>query len=434
MSNPLRIGLRTKLVLLVVVSITVASIIIGSFRLTSEKERITDAINHAGTARASLIAETIAHLIIGYDYGNMESLADRIVLQDDIHQIIIRNRDEKIMVSRSNQKNPDNRHSMRIYAPVIYLNEEIGSVELLISLRELDHAISTIFHNIILELLFSGFLLGGVIYLGASWLIIKPISGFRKLMHDIIANPNADIPPNLDIETKDEIGALASMFNNMAQQINDVQQRLHQKIDLADSALIATNDQLRGRTAELEKALIQVEKLATTDSLTSLPNRRHFDDQINNSFARAQRHDEPLSLILLDIDFFKQINDTYGHAAGDWVLQELAGLIKLRIRDTDILARLGGDEFALLLERTTATDAKMLSDLILTKIQTHEFIHDGECINVSISMGIAQITHNTRGIESFCSAADKALYEAKRCGRNQATVYPFTRNQQALPS
>ena len=433
MLNLPHLGLRTKLVLLVVIGITFTSIIIGGFRLASEKERITDAINHAGTARASLIAETIAHLIIGYDYTNMEFLAERIVLQNDIHQIIIRSRAEKIMVARDSKKIPD-QNSLRVSAPVLYQNEKIGSVELLLSLGELDRAISATYRHIILELLFSGFLLGGVIYLGASWLIIKPISRFRKLMHGIVSNPNTDIPQKLDIETNDEIDALAAMFNNMNQQVQDVQERLRQKINLADSALIAINDQLRSRTTDLEKALTLVEKLATTDSLTSLPNRRYFDDQINTSFARAQRRGEPLSLILLDIDFFKQINDTFGHAAGDFVLQELAELIKSRIRDSDILARLGGDEFAILLDHTAATDAKMLSDLILAKIRSHEFIHNGEHISVSVSMGIAQITRSIVGIESLYSAADKALYEAKRSGRDQVAIYPYTLNQQALRS
>ena len=431
MSKPsLLIGLRTKLVLLVVIGITLASIIIGSFRLAHEKERITDALNRAGTARASLIAETVAHLIIGYDYGNMESLADRIVLQDDIRQIVIRNRDNKIMVARDDKKN-STQNSMHVSAPVLYQNEQVGSVELELSLSELDHAVSSTYHQIILELLFSGFLLGSVIYLGASWLIIKPITRFRKLMNDIINNPNTDTPKDLDIKSKDEIGALATMFNNMNRQVHDVQQRLHQKINLADSALIAINDQLRGRTADLEKALTLVEKLATTDSLTSLPNRRYFDDQINNGFARAQRHNEPFCLILLDIDFFKQINDTFGHAAGDYVLQELAQLIKSRIRDSDILARLGGDEFALLLDHTATANGKVVSELILSKIRSHEFIYNGEYISVSISMGMAQITESIQSIEALYSAADKALYEAKRLGRDQAVTYPFTPNQQA---
>ncbi len=427
------IGLRTKLVLLVIFGITFSSVIIGNFRLTSEKERITAAINHAGTARASLIAETIAHLIVGYDYGNMESLADRIVAQDDIHQIVILNREEKIMVARVNKHHLATQ-SLRVSAPVLFQNEKIGTVDLRLSLSELDQAISNTYHQIIIELIFSGLLLGTIIYFGASWLIIKPISQFRALMHEITTNPSTQIPQDLDIVSKDEIGALANIFNNMNRQIHEAQQRLHQKINLADSALVAINDQLRGRTTDLEKALILVEKLATTDSLTSLPNRRYFDDQIDNIFARAKRHDEALSLILLDIDFFKHINDTFGHAAGDLVLLELAKLIKPRIRETDIMARLGGDEFALLLDHTHISDAKMLADLILTKIREHEFIYNDEYISVSLSMGISHISPDITDIESLYSSADKALYEAKRCGRDQATTYPFPINLKEPPS
>jgi len=424
MSNPHYFGLRAKLVALVVTGIVVAFSIIGGFRIYQEKQRITAEIQRSGQERAALISEAVANLIIGYDYSNLESLAERIVKQQDVQQIVVRNNRGKAMVSR-NRPALEAVDGLPFAAVVTFSGEPVGKVELLLSLQRLEQEIDAMIRNILLEQLFFGFFLGLLIYLGASQVIVRPISRFRTLMHSIISSPGEEFPQKLDISSRDEIGELARIFNDMNQRVYEIQRRLRDKISLADTELIATNEQLTARSTELEKAFILVEKIATTDSLTLLHNRRHFDACLAAAFSRTQRHQEPLCLILLDVDHFKHVNDRLGHAVGDYVLQELGNLIKSRTRETDTAARLGGDEFALLLYHTNKIEAKTLAESLLTLTREHQFTCNGNNIPVTLSIGIAHLEAELNDIKALYAAADHALYEAKHRGRNQLVVHPF---------
>lgn len=251
-------------------------------------------------------------------------------------------------------------------------------------------------------------------------------------MKQILDSKFDTIPEELPVISHDEIGDLTRIFNNLNRTVFEAQQRLREKIDLAGSALMKTNEQLHTRSLELEsrsqdleKALDLVEKLAVTDSLTDLRNRRYFDDNLAGSFARAQRFNEPLSLILIDIDYFKNINDTYGHAAGDTILQTLASLFKSRTREADISARLGGDEFAFLLYRANREEGLAFSEALLAKAHQLQFFFHDQVVEIGLSIGIACNWDDIHSIEALYGAADEAMYEAKRRGRNQVVVYPF---------
>ena len=153
-----------------------------------------------------------------------------------------------------------------------------------------------------------------------------------------------------------------------------------------------------------------------------MQNRRFLDETLGSVFALAKRHADPLCLVLLDVDFFKQINDEYGHASGDVVLKQLGDLIRWGTRESDISARMGGDEFAFILPRTSVAQGKIFAESLLEKTRTHAFVIPGEKIlKVTLSMGVTELTEDIPSVEALYGVADKALYESKHRGRNQVT-------------
>ena len=440
MLNYFSSGLRLKLVFLVVAGIVSAFTIIGAFRVHVEKQQIVEEMRRSGQERVEMIAEAVANLLVGYDYSNMESLTERIMRQQDVQHVIIRNNEGKVMVSRNKPGLPD-QTMLSFAAPVLFSGEQIGSIDLQLSLGRMEAEIAGTYRDIVLEQIFFGLFLGLLIYFAASSVIVKPIARIGEHMKNILSSTDGAVLEELQMASHDEIGDLARIFNNLNRKVFEAQFRLREKIDLAGSALMKTNEQLQQRSRELEqrsqdleKALSLVEKLAVTDSLTELWNRRYFDNNLASTFARAQRFNEPLCLILLDVDFFKKVNDTYGHAAGDTVLQALAHLFRSRTRETDISARLGGDEFSFLLYRTNRTEGMLFAELLLKLVHEMVFTFHDQSVRIGLSMGLACNWDNIHSIEALYGAADEALYEAKGRGRNQVIAYPFAAPNETLKS
>ena len=163
--------------------------------------------------------------------------------------------------------------------------------------------------------------------------------------------------------------------------------------------------------------------LATTDDLTQAFNKKAILDMINEEFLRAQGKNIPMTLVMLDIDHFKQTNDTFGHVAGDYVLKEVSALIKTKlIRQKDALGRYGGEEFALLLRETPLQIAVEVAERVRSTVEKHSFNFDQKTIPITISLGIAALDSTTKSATDLLSAADKALYDAKNQGRNRVCV------------
>lgn len=164
----------------------------------------------------------------------------------------------------------------------------------------------------------------------------------------------------------------------------------------------------------------QLEKLAKSDALTGLNNRRSFEVFGRREVSRACRHGEPLAVLMMDIDHFKEINDTYGHDAGDEVLKLLAQICVSQLRDIDLIARLGGEEFALLLSNTDLKNAQIVAERIRTTLaQTAVTTSDGTIISFTVSIGLVPLSDTLRDLKALLKKADDALYFAKKTGRNR---------------
>ena len=164
--------------------------------------------------------------------------------------------------------------------------------------------------------------------------------------------------------------------------------------------------------------------LATQDGLTGIANRRHFLEICRKELERAQRYNTPVSLIIIDLDHFKKINDTYGHQAGDAVLQSAASVFRNALRHSDIIGRYGGEEFTVLLPQTIPEDARQLAERLRRDLEKHIVAYSNQSIHVTASFGVSGM--QTLGIEdsvnSLIKKADQALYEAKRLGRNRVSL------------
>lgn len=173
----------------------------------------------------------------------------------------------------------------------------------------------------------------------------------------------------------------------------------------------------RDVTEQIEKEA-QLKRLATTDMLTGLVNRSHFDAVLKSEANRQHRYARPLSLIMVDIDYFKTINDSHGHDVGDQVLVEFAHLLKRNLRQADCCARWGGEEFMLLAPETSLEQALRLADKIRVAIKTHTFAAQ---VGVTASFGVVEV-HAQESVKSVMKRVDNALYLAKERGRDQVSA------------
>jgi len=177
------------------------------------------------------------------------------------------------------------------------------------------------------------------------------------------------------------------------------------------------------RTKELSTLHEKAEKLARIDMLTKLNNRRAFFEQGDHIHRQVVRYNKSYTILMLDIDFFKRVNDNYGHAAGDKVIISVAETIRSAVRLSDIAARIGGEEFALILLETKHEPLSALAERIRKDIAEKTIPSDGKKIKITISIGLAEYLEGDPGIEPVLARADKALYQAKESGRNRVCIY-----------
>jgi diguanylate cyclase (GGDEF)-like protein len=179
---------------------------------------------------------------------------------------------------------------------------------------------------------------------------------------------------------------------------------------------------------KINEAQRKLVELATIDDLTQLYNRRYFFERFNQEMERAKRYQRPLSCVILDIDYFKQVNDTYGHLSGDQVLMDIAQILKNNCRQSDLAGRYGGEELIILLPETETAGAMIIADRIREMIEQHQTEDGkGEIIQVTVSLGVASLTGpELEGIdknERIVQYADDALLRAKKEGRNRIEIY-----------
>jgi diguanylate cyclase (GGDEF)-like protein len=270
---------------------------------------------------------------------------------------------------------------------------------------------------------------GLLLIIGIVWLLV----GFlRYALYPFVVASNQLASGNWEVRVaypaRDEFGELARAFNRMAGDMQDSFEKQHhqrQEIEHQKAELEALYEQLQSAHTTLEnmnkdlrEANAQLEEASITDGLTGLRNHRAFQEALTYHWQMSQRNGQPLSLIMLDIDYFKQFNDTYGHPAGDELLRQVAAVLSDSARAYDVAARYGGEEFAVLLPNTGMDEAIAAAERLREEIENIRNRHT----SITASFGVAATHLGHTMPATLLYQADKALYAAKRSGRNRVCI------------
>lgn len=191
--------------------------------------------------------------------------------------------------------------------------------------------------------------------------------------------------------------------------------------------LKASREALKRNLEELTKAYQEIEKLANTDPLTGIANRRYLFEELEGELIRSKRFNHPFSVLVLDIDHFKKINDTYGHDVGDEVIKGLVDTLNQSLREVDCLGRLGGEEFVIILPETSTEGALLVAERLRRLVSGFTLDYkQKEIISITVSIGISSYCKEDLCVETILKRADEALYKAKQEGRDRIVINSFT--------
>ncbi|MFT4580445.1 MAG: diguanylate cyclase [Gammaproteobacteria bacterium] len=310
------------------------------------------------------------------------------------------------------------------------LEGAMSSAQLSKTLRELGHAVSHFHSALISELTDVEF------YLKSTAVRLKELqlgieesfSGQRQSFGDQV-DLNSGIEAQVNrlatqLEGEDDLDAIKHVidagFQVIRSRMHEHNSRDRQRMDDAEQRFDTLRERLSVMSDESNRLRDQVEqerKHARLDALTGVPNRAAFDERISAEFARHQRHHRKLSLAVIDIDNFKDVNDAFGHKAGDKVLRNIAQICANNVRNGDLFARYGGEEFALVLPETALDQAHIVAEKLREEIAGKRFVFNNQRVPITVSIGIAEVKERETEENTF-SRADQALYMAKQRGRN----------------
>jgi diguanylate cyclase (GGDEF)-like protein len=245
------------------------------------------------------------------------------------------------------------------------------------------------------QIILTAILFALIIGLGASIVAKQILQPLKALTGGVMRVAEGDLDISLDIIRNDELGIVSSMFNEMV--------------------------------VHLKQNKEELERLAVTDVLTRLANRKQIMTVLNNHIEEYRRYGHDFSVLMVDIDHFKMVNDTHGHLVGDSVLVQVAQVFKKLLRTLDVAGRYGGEEFLIILGQTETQKAVLTAERIRLAVESYPFVYQDVELHLTISIGIAGITSSQDTDNSLIGRADDALYKAKAAGRNKVVLNDETR-------
>jgi diguanylate cyclase (GGDEF)-like protein len=419
----IKLGVRQKVLLLLMSILLIALSVSGWFALQAEKERIIADINQRGTDISRFVAKSLAYSVIGYDYHTIDLLLNEITISDEIGYAKVVNKRGSTM-SEYGERRSGNGELIIFEEKILIEDEVIGTLTLGLSTSTTFGHLESQKFSLIKREAFIILLIALGEFLALSYIIIRPVSIISESL-DKQKQEDGQIVGTIPVTSNDEFGELANRFNQLGESLNAANAKLQSRAEFADEQLIKTNLILQKQSEELQLMNEEFRKLSITDPLTGLFNRRHFEDVMKTEIDLAKRHGDTNSLILIDIDHFKKINDTYGHEVGDIVIKKVADIMRERLRKTDVLCRIGGEEFISLCKRADKDAALELSEGIRNAIGQREITVGISKIPVTVSIGVATVTRENikTHADNLFRYTDYALYKSKQNGRNKVTHF-----------
>jgi len=410
-----RFSIRLKIVAVLTGVLLVTMTINGWLLLRDQRQTMLKEIETKGHTTVRYVSQSLVYSVVGYDYHTIQLLLNELASNKDIVYAVVKSRSGNTM-AKYGSRDSENHYVREFRDPITADGDKVGEVILGITTKPIVDRIDQQKVTLITRELLTILVIALGEFAALSLLIVRPVVTIANFLDRNVGKDGSIRKQSLPIQSSDEFGTLATMFNGMMERLDDARSKLNEKINLADRSLQETNEKLQSMNAELQR-------LSYTDMLSGLMNRRRFDQELDGVLKYAARYGEANSIILMDIDRFKRINDTYGHDVGDEAIKVVSSILRDNVRETDLVARYGGEEFVILCRGTGRDEAVTIADKLRRMIEQTPIATTYGFINVTTSAGVTSLGRLDEAPEKreLLRRADAALYYSKEHGRNMTT-------------
>lgn len=417
------ISLNYRIILLILLLQFITIIAIFSTTFVSARETLNGELQQRHQVIYNLIYQLAQTALFTEEYDDFQLYVNQLSQSADVVQIILVNRNQLIVADNHFQ-----RVGQKFTAPPpitvaqnYWMSREIGhrgTLNMEFSTQRFDQRVGRL-QNSAMSFAFIGIGVTLLLAFPFSRLITRRLTRLKQAVENF-RDGHIELPDYL-FSGNDEVSRLATAFSEMAQTLELHLKKLHHERQQLEQRVSERTAELQSAHHHLLETNRKLERLASFDGLTALLNRQTMEHRLNQQFKEFQRQRHPFSILMLDADHFKRVNDTYGHPVGDEVLRTLAEILTHTVRSGDLVSRWGGEEFLILLPQTPLTEAAAIADQIRVAVATRHF---KQIEHLTTSLGVGEIAPE-ESLTHLLQRVDEALYRAKEQGRNRVAALPF---------